>query len=131
MNGGSTFAEVDRRAAGKFARAAVRAGGRQIIYLGGLTGDCESRDVGGAERKRAELDSAAARRASFVRGDLRRWRGEAPFDLIIATCSSLSHLPTVDDTLWACAVSNPPYSDRGESSRASHARASLQSRITV
>jgi uncharacterized protein YbjT (DUF2867 family) len=36
MDTGSGFAEVDRRAAGNFGRAATRASVRRIIYLGGL-----------------------------------------------------------------------------------------------
>ena len=36
---GSDFADVDRRAADNFGRAAARAGVRRIIYLGGLTGE--------------------------------------------------------------------------------------------
>jgi SAM-dependent methyltransferase len=61
-----------------------------------------------AERKRAELDSGAAGRVSFVRGDLRDWAADAPFDLIITPCSSLSHLLTVDDQLaaWRRAYAN-------------------------
>jgi len=42
MAGGSDFAEVDRRAAGNFGRAAMRAGVRRIIYLGGLTDETGS-----------------------------------------------------------------------------------------
>jgi hypothetical protein len=42
MNSGADFAELDRRAAGNFARAAARAGVRRIIYLGGLAGDLAS-----------------------------------------------------------------------------------------
>lgn len=39
MAAGSAFAELDRRAAAGFGRAAARAGVRRIIYLGGLTDD--------------------------------------------------------------------------------------------
>lgn len=39
MGRGSDFADLDRRAAETFARAARRAGVRRIIYLGGLTGE--------------------------------------------------------------------------------------------
>lgn len=42
MAGGSDFAEVDRRAAEIFGRAAARAGVRRIIYLGGLVNDTGS-----------------------------------------------------------------------------------------
>ncbi len=62
MNAGATFAEVDRRAAGNFARAAVRAGVRQIIYLGGLTGDCESL----SPPLKSRADTGAVLRASGI-----------------------------------------------------------------
>jgi uncharacterized protein YbjT (DUF2867 family) len=42
MAAGSQFAELDRRAAGNFGRAAARAGVRRIIYLGGLADDIGS-----------------------------------------------------------------------------------------
>jgi len=54
-----------------------------------------------AERKRGDLESEAARRLSFVEGDLRTWQGDRPFDLIIAPCSSLAHLLSLDDQLMA------------------------------
>ena len=38
MGGRSDFADVDRRAADNFGRAAARAGVQRIVYLGGLTG---------------------------------------------------------------------------------------------
>jgi lipocalin/uncharacterized protein YbjT (DUF2867 family) len=52
MNAGADFAELDRRAAGNFARAAARAGVHRIIYLGGLTGDAAS--LSGHLKSRAE-----------------------------------------------------------------------------
>ena len=39
MSAGPDFAELDRRAAGNFGRAAARAGVQRIIYLGGLADD--------------------------------------------------------------------------------------------
>jgi uncharacterized protein YbjT (DUF2867 family) len=42
MAAGSHFAELDRRAAGNFGKAAARAGVRRIIYLGGLADDIGS-----------------------------------------------------------------------------------------
>jgi SAM-dependent methyltransferase len=57
--------------------------------------------LGEAERKRGSLDAAARERLTFVRGDIREWRADRPFDLIITPCSSLSHLLTVDDQLAA------------------------------
>jgi uncharacterized protein YbjT (DUF2867 family) len=42
MTSGARFAELDRRAADNFGRAARRAGVRRIIYLGGLADDAHS-----------------------------------------------------------------------------------------
>jgi hypothetical protein len=35
-------------------------------------------------------------------GDMRAWLAEQPFDLVIAPCSSLSHLLALDDQIAAC-----------------------------
>ena len=61
-----------------------------------------------AERKKAELGPAAVDRVDFTEGDIRTWRSEDPFDLIISPCSSLSHLLTIDDQLdtWRTAYRN-------------------------
>jgi SAM-dependent methyltransferase len=58
-----------------------------------------------AKRKRAGLDEHARRCLTFSEGDMRAWRAEQPFDLVIAPCSSLSHLLTLDDQVaaWRCA----------------------------
>lgn len=54
-----------------------------------------------AARKRDALQASERARVTFVRGDLRDWSDDAPFDLIIAPCSSLSHLLALDDQLLA------------------------------
>jgi SAM-dependent methyltransferase len=61
-----------------------------------------------AERKRRELPADVQRRLSLVRGDVREWRSDTPFDLIITPCSSLSHLLTLEDQLaaWRSAYAN-------------------------
>jgi SAM-dependent methyltransferase len=61
-----------------------------------------------AERKRDELDADSRRRLTFVCGDMRQWRSEEPFDLVIAPCSSLSHLLALEDQLatWSAAFDN-------------------------
>jgi SAM-dependent methyltransferase len=61
-----------------------------------------------AERKRAELDAAVRQRVSFVCGDMRDWRADREFDLIVTPCSSLSHLLTLEDQLatWSRAHGN-------------------------
>lgn len=81
------------------ARAAA-ARGIQIVGL-----EREGPMLEEAMRKRAGLDDEARRCLSFVSGDMRAWRAERPCDLIIAPCSSLSHLLTLDDQIaaWQCA----------------------------
>jgi SAM-dependent methyltransferase len=61
-----------------------------------------------AERKRDELDDAARRSVTFMTADMRDWRADEPFDLVIAPCSSLAHLLTLDDQIaaWRCAWGN-------------------------
>ena len=58
-----------------------------------------------ALRKREALDEAARQCLTFVTADMRAWQMDEPFDLVIAPCSSLSHLLTIDDQLaaWRCA----------------------------
>jgi SAM-dependent methyltransferase len=61
-----------------------------------------------ARRKRAGLEESERRPVSFEAGDMRGWRSPALFDLVIAPCSSLSHLLTLDDQIaaWRCAFEN-------------------------
>jgi hypothetical protein len=49
-----------------------------------------------------------ATRLTFIPGDMRSWHTPNPFDVIIAPCSSLSHLLTLDDQIaaWQCASDN-------------------------
>ena len=58
MAGGSDFADVDRRAAENFGRAAARAGVARIIYLGGLTD--ESGPLSAHLKSRAETGTSFA-----------------------------------------------------------------------
>jgi SAM-dependent methyltransferase len=84
------------------ARAAVRSG----IEIVGL--ELEGPMLDAAIRKRAELNDDARRCVTFITGDMRDWRAERPFDVVIAPCSSLSHLLTLDDQIaaWRCAWSS-------------------------
>jgi SAM-dependent methyltransferase len=61
-----------------------------------------------AVRKRAALERHEQRVLRFIEGDMRRWRASRPFDLIIAPCSSLSHLVDLDDQIaaWRCAFTH-------------------------
>ena len=84
------------------ARAAA-ASGAQIVGL-----EREGPMLDDAMQKRAELDEATQRRLTFTAGDMRDWRADQPVDLVIAPCSSLAHLLTIDDQIaaWRCAWDN-------------------------
>jgi SAM-dependent methyltransferase len=62
-----------------------------------------------AARQQYEAASPEVRRClTFAAGDMRTWRAETPFDLIITPCSSVCHLLTLDDQLaaWKTASDN-------------------------
>ena len=61
-----------------------------------------------AGRKRQELSPDARACVSFIDGDMTHWHSDQAFDLIVAPCSSLCHLDTLDAqrAAWACAFSN-------------------------
>lgn len=61
-----------------------------------------------AERKRLELPPDAQTRVRFIEGDMTEWRASDPFDLIVAPCSSLCHVHSLDAQLstWRCALQN-------------------------
>ena len=50
-----------------------------------------------ARRKHEALPEAQRACARFVEGDMREWHSAEPFDLVVAPCSSLSHLLTLND----------------------------------
>jgi SAM-dependent methyltransferase len=84
------------------ARAAARAG----VEIVGL--EREGPMLEEARAKLAELDEQERACVSFIEGDMRAWRTEKPFDLVIAPCSSLSHLLTLDEQIaaWRAAFDN-------------------------
>ena len=62
-----------------------------------------------AAKKRQEgADETTRARLTLVEGDMRTWRSERPFDLIVTPCSSMCHLLTLEDQLaaWRCAFEN-------------------------
>jgi len=61
-----------------------------------------------ARRKHQDLSSTTRERLVLSEGDMRDWRTETPFDLVLAPCSSLSHLQELDEQLaaWQCAYDN-------------------------
>ena len=81
------------------ARAAAAAG----IRIAGLERDGPM--LKELMRKRAGLEEEARRCLTIMTGDMRAWRTEQPFDLVIAPCASLSHVLTLDVQMaaWRCA----------------------------
>jgi SAM-dependent methyltransferase len=75
-------------------------------------------EIVGLEREESMLEAAYLKRAalgdtertclSFIEADMRNWQTAEPFDLVIAPCSSLSHLLTLDEQIatWQCAYRN-------------------------
>jgi len=63
--------------------------------------DVEEQMLAHARQKCADLDDRVRRRLTFTLGDMRAWRSEEPFDLVMITCSSITHLLTLDDRVTA------------------------------
>ncbi len=105
MGGGSDFAEVDRRAADNFGRAAARAGVRRIIYLGGLTGEVGS--LSSHLKSRAETGDVL--RASGVpviefRASIVIGAGSLSFEMIQAL---VERLPVMICPRWVATLTQP------------------------
>lgn len=90
------------RVAAPMAEAAARVGGT-IVGV-----DIATTMLAEAEQKRSRLSDEARAALTLVAGDIREWTGADRFDLIVAPCSSLSHLLTLDDQIaaWERARSN-------------------------
>lgn len=69
--------------------------------------DREPAMLSAAQRKAAQ-SPAKAKKLRWILADMRTWRSDEPFDLVIAPCSTLCHLPTVEDQLntWDTAFLN-------------------------
>src|SRR5690349_11989649 len=76
----------------------ARAAGAQVEIVGL---EREGPMLDEASRKRAALGPRERAALSFVTADMRDWRTAEPFDLVIAPCSSLSHLLTLEDQIAA------------------------------
>lgn len=61
-----------------------------------------------AQKRQEEAEPAVRERLRLVEGDMRDWKAEQPFDVIVTPCSSVCHLLTLDDQLaaWNCAGDN-------------------------
>jgi uncharacterized protein YbjT (DUF2867 family) len=105
MAGGPDFADLDRRAAGNFGRAAARAGVRRIIYLGGLTDEIGALST--HLKSRAETGEVLRRsgvpviefRASIVIG-----AGSLSFEMIRAL---VERLPVMICPRWVATLTQP------------------------
>jgi uncharacterized protein YbjT (DUF2867 family)/ligand-binding SRPBCC domain-containing protein len=105
MAAGPQFAELDRRAAGNFGRAAARAGVQRIIYLGGLADDTAASSA--HLQSRAETGDALRAggvpviefRASIVIG-----AGSLSFEMIRAL---VERLPVMVCPRWVDTLTQP------------------------
>jgi SAM-dependent methyltransferase len=61
--------------------------------------DVEAQMLAHARQKCADLDEGVQRRLTLTQGDMRTWQSKDPFDLVLITCSSITHLLTLDDRL--------------------------------
>lgn len=61
-----------------------------------------------ANRRRSDAAPETQAHLTLREGDMRDWKAEQPFDLIVTPCSSICHLLTLDDQLAAfrCAFGN-------------------------
>ena len=105
MGGGSDFADVDRRAADNFGRAAARAGVRRIIYLGGLTGDVGSLST----HLKSRAETGDVLRASGVpviefRASIVIGAGSLSFEMIQAL---VERLPVMICPRWVDTLTQP------------------------
>jgi len=69
--------------------------------------DREPAMLSAAERKASQF-AEAAKQIRWIQGNMSTWRDQTPFDLIIAPCSALCHLLTIEDQLrvWHTAALN-------------------------
>lgn len=84
----------------------AHAGAKQGFDVVGLELVPEMLDA--ARKRQEEAETAIRERLRLVEGDMRDWKTEQPFDVIVTPCSSVCHLLTLDDQLaaWRCAYQN-------------------------
>ncbi|HVB38273.1 MAG TPA: NAD(P)H-binding protein, partial [Vicinamibacterales bacterium] len=105
MGRGPDFADVDRRAAGTFARAARRANVRRIIYLGGLTDEASSLSA----HLRSRVETGEILRAGGVpviefRASVVIGAGSLSFEMIQAL---VERLPVMICPRWVDTLTQP------------------------
>ncbi|HWI58991.1 MAG TPA: class I SAM-dependent methyltransferase [Bacillota bacterium] len=75
---------------------------RLARWGGGLTGlDTSEPMLEAARRKAGESAEAADRQIHWIAADMRTWRAQEPFDLIVCPCASMSHLLALEDQIAA------------------------------
>ena len=105
MGGRSDFADVDRRAADNFGRAAARAGVQRIIYLGGLTGSARALST----HLKSRVETGDVLRASGVpviefRASIVIGAGSLSFEMIQAL---VERLPVMICPRWVETLTQP------------------------
>lgn len=105
MAAGPDFAELDRRAAGNFGRAAARAGVERILYLGGLGDDAGSL----SSHLRSRADTGRALRESGVpviefRASIIIGAGSLSFEMVRAL---VERLPVMVCPRWVGTLTQP------------------------
>src|SRR3954451_25065169 len=105
MAGAAAFAEMDRRAADNFGRAAARAGVRRIVYLGGLTDGTETSSA----HLKSRAETGHVLRASGVpviefRASIVIGAGSLSFELIQAL---VERLPLMVCPRWVSTLTQP------------------------
>ncbi len=104
MAAGRDFAEIDRRAAGNFARAAAEAGVRRIVYLGGLI---PPNPRSAHLRSRAETGEVLRRfpvPVTEIRAGMIIGPGSAAYEVIR---DLVNHLPVMVTPSWVRSRSTP------------------------
>jgi SAM-dependent methyltransferase len=81
-------------------------GARSDFSVVGL--DSEANMLKQARDKAAHIPATARKRLKLVHGDMRKWHGGDPFDLIVVPCASITHLLELQDQLdvWRQAFQN-------------------------
>ena len=84
----------------------AEAGAKQGFVVVGM--ELVSEMLVAAEQRCKSASSDTCAHLSFVHGDMRMWRADKPFDLILTPCSSVCHLLTLEDQLatWRSAYDN-------------------------
>ena len=84
----------------------ARAGAAHGFSVAGL--ELVPEMVRAAGERAEQADPAVRDRMTLIEGDMRAWRSEEPFDVIVTPCSSMCHLLTLEDQLaaWRSAYEN-------------------------